>query len=847
MLSEQQIPPIVLCISLEKEIFAMIWYMVKTKVNTFIFSLIGSLIAFWLPVSSLFAQVNTDSLLSVARSAKMQKDLPTALRTYLQAMKIFEQIRESPEETKQKLAKQQLAPLYIEIGKIYEEKSLFENALDYFKKSNSIEENANTNELIANGFLASKKFKDALEAYFKALKVYKVVNDYKSIIRNLQQIVNCYKKLNQYDKALESNMEILALARSTKNKQEEAVALNNIGYIYRYLKNYNKALDYLNQTLSLKKQLQANPKEELITLVNIGVVNQNLGNYTNAIANLSEALQIAQKQKDRVEICKIQDLIAVVYLNSKDVYNAETYNGMAVDIAEKLKNPTLLQVVYETKSNILQAKEDFQNALDYYKKYSSIRDSIELAEKISQQELLYLQFLVERGEKVTFDSISGEEARKAAFRQMKDEIDRKRLEFEKQQEMRNSEKKIAEANLRNQKLATEIAQGALKIAQQQREAERKDRELAELEKTRIEQELEIEKSKTADKDKKRKIAQLEQDKKIQALEQERQTEENKFLYAILALILLSTVLTILGLANTRRKNKLLAQKNEEIEVKNVELEQTQEELKAQRDTLAAKSEELDSAYNNIKASITYAKRIQTAILPPLSLISQYLPSSFVLYKPRDIVSGDFYWFAPISEQLSVIAAVDCTGHGVPGAFMSMIGDALLTQIVIEKRITSPELILHELDKGVRLALRKGESDAKDGMDMSLCVINKETKIVAFAGAMNPICFVQNGQLVEVKADKRAIGGEGAEDFLFTKHQIDISEPTAMYLYTDGFQDQFGGSQGRKFMVKRFRELLLEIHQKPMHEQKQILDNTIEDWKGDIQKQIDDILVMGIEL
>lgn len=815
----------------------------KANLGTLFFLAFSWSLVLLLTTSHLFAQVNTDSLLVVARRAKTQKDLPTALRNYLLVMKVYEQAKDSPQEAQKDVAKQQLTTIYIEIGKIYEEGNLHENALDYFKKSNAIEEKANTNELIANGLLESKKYKEALESYSKALKTYKAEADHKATVRNLQQIVNCYKKLNQYDKALESNMEILSLARSVKDKQEEADALNNIGYIYRYLKNYNKALDYLNQTLRLKRQAKESAKEELITLVNIGVVNQNMGNYTNALQSLTEALQIAQKQKDTPEICKIQDLIAVVYLNSKDVYNAEMYNEFAVSAAEKLKSPRLLQTVYETKSNILQAKEDFQNALDYYKKYSSIRDSIELAEKIAQQELLYSQFLTEREEKTTFNAISKEEQTKAGLRKMKDEMDKKRLEGEKQK----SEIRVAEANLKNQKLATEIAQGALKIAQQEGEAQRKDKELAELEKKRVEQELEIEKSKAADNVKKGQIAQLEQDKKIQTLEQQTQQEENKFLYAVLALILFSTILTIWGLANTRKKNKLLAQKNDEIEVKNVELEQTQEELKAQRDTLEAKSEELDLAYTNIKASITYAKRIQNAILPPLSLIHQYLEESFVLYKPRDIVSGDFYWFAPISQQHSVIAAVDCTGHGVPGAFMSMIGDAILTQIVIEKGITSPELILHELDKGVRLALRKGESDAKDGMDMSLCVIDKEAKTVAFAGAMNPMCFIQNGELNEIKADKRGIGGEGSEEFSFTKHTIDISTPTTIYLYTDGFQDQFGGAQGRKFMVKRFRELLFEIHQKPINEQKQILDDTIENWRGGKQKQIDDILVIGIKL
>ncbi len=813
------------------------------RLSIFVFFAFLSCLA---PLSALAQEVDADSLLAVAVEAKRGNDLSTALRTYIQAMKLFEKQQINKPES----ANKKLAPLYIEIGKIYEQSSLYENALAYFRKSNNLSENANTNELIANGLQESKKYKEALEAYTKALNTYKAENNHAAIVRNLQQVVNCYKKLNQYDKALENNMEILALARGIKDKKEELIALNNIGYIYRYLGNYNKALDFLNQTLTLQRQLKGSPKEEIVTLVNIAVVNQNLGNYSNALERLSESLQMAQKQKNQVETAKIQDLIAVVYLNSKDVYNAETYNESSVIVAENLKNPILLQAVYETKSKILQAKEDFQQALDFYKKYATIRDSIELAEKIAQQELLQQQFLVERDEKNTFDSIADQEATKAAILQFKDEITKRRLETEK----RIAESKTAKVELDNQKLATESAQKQLKILQQQSEGERKDREaaqrerdIAELERKQIKQDLELEKSKTAEKETQRQLDKAEQDKKIQDLEAQKQEEEAKLLYAVVALTLFATFLTVWGLANSRKKNKLLAQQKNEIEIKHTQLEQTQEELRAQRDTLAVKSAELDHAYTNITASITYAKRIQDAILPPINLIQQSLPQSFVLYKPRDIVSGDFYWFAPISQQHSVITAVDCTGHGVPGAFMSMIGDSLLNQIIMEKGVISPDLILHELDKGVRQALRKGEHDAKDGMDMSLCVIDKYMKTIEFAGAMNPICYIQNGELTEIKADKRAIGGEGTDEFLFTKHTIDISIPTMLYLYTDGFQDQFGGADGRKFMVKRFRELLFEVHKKPMIEQKQILDYTIEEWKGHKNKQIDDILVIGLSV
>jgi serine phosphatase RsbU (regulator of sigma subunit)/tetratricopeptide (TPR) repeat protein len=792
-------------------------------------------------VQPIFAQ-NPDSLLTLARSAKAQKDLPNALRNYLQAIKILEK-----EQEKRAEAKLKLAPIYIEIGQIYEEGNLHENALTYFKKSNELDEKANTSEQIADELLESGKYQEAISYYSKALETYRTESNYSAIIRNLRQIVNAYKKLNQYEKALENNIEILNLARQAKDKKEELSALNNIGYTHRYLKNYTKALDFLNQTLALQRTLRESLKEQIITLVNIGVVNQNTGNYTNALDNLLQALQIAQKQKDMYEICKIQDLIAVVYLNSKDLYNAENYNEFSMEIAERLRNPYLLQAVYETKSNILQAKEDFQDALSFYKKYAAIRDSLELAERIAQQELLQQQFLVERNEKNISDEIANEEARKAEIQQVKSEIEKQRLAMEKEAEKLRADEEREKSEKQQAQARAALALKELEILKQQREAEKDKLAIAELEKEKVKQDLEIEKNKAADKERQRQIAQLEQEKKIQTLEALQQAEENKFLYAVLLFIFISTLIAVYALFNVRKKNKLLAQQKDEIEVKNTELEQTQEELKSQRDTLALKTQELDLAYNNIKASITYAKRIQEAILPPISLIQQHLPQSFILYKPRDIVSGDFYWFAPISEQHCVIAVVDCTGHGVPGAFMSMIGDSLLNQIVLEKGISSPDLILSELDKGIKQALRKGEADAKDGMDMAICAIDQYKKEIEFAGAMNPICIVQNNELREIKADKRAIGGDTKENHLFTKHTIDISAPTIVYMYSDGFQDQFGGEHGKKFMVKRFRELLFSLHSEPMQTQKQLLDQTIEAWKGKDYKQIDDILVIGFRL
>ena len=280
---------------------------------------------------------------------------------------------------------------------------------------------------------------------------------------------------------------------------------------------------------------------------------------------------------------------------------------------------------------------------------------------------------------------------------------------------------------------------------------------------------------------------------------------------------------------------------------------------------------IQSQHQNITNSINYAQRIQTAMLPHEKSLHALIPDSFILFKPKDIVSGDFYWFYniktnsnlneynPIDEEglenlptesnskKIIVAAVDCTGHGVPGALMSMIGYNLLNNVV-SRGIQESNKILSELNNSVRFALQQYKNDNKDGMDMALCVIDKEQKKLHFSGAKNPLVYIQNGELFYIKGDKDPIGGsQGEARREYTKHTIDIDKPTYFYIFSDGYLDQFGGPESKKFMIKNFKELLLSIHLKPFAEQKEILNTTIQDWKGNHEKQLDDILVMGMRV
>ena len=263
--------------------------------------------------------------------------------------------------------------------------------------------------------------------------------------------------------------------------------------------------------------------------------------------------------------------------------------------------------------------------------------------------------------------------------------------------------------------------------------------------------------------------------------------------------------------------------------------------------------EIEGKHREVMDSVNYAKRIQEAVLPSLKHIETCFPQSFVLFKPRNIVSGDFYWFSQKDGKV-IIASVDCTGHGVPGAFMSLIGNTLLNHIVNEKGITEPAEILNQLNREVNHSLHQSEtgSQSRDGMDIALCVFDLPLQEIngnitmQYAGANRPLYYLNNNVLDEIKADKFPIGGLDYNDMKkFTTQTLHLQKNSAIYISTDGYADQFGHND-KKLKTKKFKEIILSIQDKPMEEQKEHLDQFIENWKG-VQEQTDDILVIGIKV
>ena len=302
----------------------------------------------------------------------------------------------------------------------------------------------------------------------------------------------------------------------------------------------------------------------------------------------------------------------------------------------------------------------------------------------------------------------------------------------------------------------------------------------------------------------------------------------------------------------REQNTLLEyrvqERTQELAASNEELFQTNEELQTTLDVVNQQKKQIENKSQAITNSINYAKRIQEALLPNEDQVRLMLPESFIFFVPRDIVSGDFYFFAQHpQDQRIAVAAIDCTGHGVPGAFMSLIAKEILDQIIIEKNIWQTDQILNELHKAIRKSLKQEETTNRDGMDLSLVVLDKTQRKLQFSGAKNPLLYIQNGQLQHIKPDKMPIGGvQREQERLFTQQEISLTEqPTYLYLFTDGFPDQFGGRENKKFGLANLKQNLLLIHQQTMETQKQHLAETFQRWVG-ANRQIDDVLLIGLQ-
>jgi serine phosphatase RsbU (regulator of sigma subunit) len=292
--------------------------------------------------------------------------------------------------------------------------------------------------------------------------------------------------------------------------------------------------------------------------------------------------------------------------------------------------------------------------------------------------------------------------------------------------------------------------------------------------------------------------------------------------------------------------KKVEERTSEVVEQKKEADQQRAEAEKQKEIVIEKQKEITD-------SIMYAKRIQDAIMPSEKVISEFLPESFVMYRPKDIVAGDFYWMEPLSQNEAILAVADCTGHGVPGAMVSVVCNNALNRSVREFNIKTPgelldctkELVIDQFEKSLDVDGLKKERVIKDGMDISLCLINKEAKTMFWAGANNPIWIIREGELIEIKGDKQPVG-QFDPSTKFTTHEIEIQKGDRFYLFSDGYADQFGGEKGKKFKTSSLKKMILSIHLEPIKVQYQLLNDHFDKWKYDYE-QLDDVCIIGFQV
>lgn len=584
-----------------------------------------------------------------------------------------------------------------------------------------------------------------------------------------------------------------------------------IGTVYLESNQYSKAIDeFLIAAEYYEKIGSYSNKKKIYS--NVAFLYAELGQLKNAKKYYNKSLEISRVLKNRNDISASLMEVATMEIYAKDYAKAQSHLEEALQIANSLNDARLLRTCYRLLSQLYQAYGNKKKSKEYYENF-----------------LIY-------------------------DKHVKEEDARKREE--------KANKTITEEKKKSQILVEEKELQSLKFKALEMEKKFREDSLARTIKAREDslKRVEEEKSRFAKLNELLEKESQFQDAIIEKKELEAQQAKMKLYGAIagIALLVIIIIGAIIAFIQKRKANRLLEQQKIEIEIKS-------EQIKHKNDELEGAMEKIQYQNKNIMQSINYAQRIQEAMMPKQESMQVLFKDSFIFFKPRDIVSGDFYWFKEVvpkekgveyeSEQLAsgadidhkkyVVAAVDCTGHGVPGAFMSMLGYNLLNDIV-GKGVIEPNEILSDLHKGIRTSLNQDATQNRDGMDMALCVIDPKEKIVEYAGAQNPLIYIQDGKLYRVRGNKYPVGGFQVENHEYTKQIIKVDRPTTFYIFSDGFHDQFGGPNGRKFMTKNFRNLLYEIYNMPMEEQKNILDLVINEWKGN-NEQTDDILVIGFKL
>lgn len=748
------------------------------------------------------------------------------LSNYLRAISVFNRTGNKEKEAG---VMRSVAGKYFQTGLYSKSAAWYEETFKLYQSAKPVELQiiAKVAESAGEAWYFSQDDTLSLRWYQSAYDYYSQAGDTAGMIRCVHKQASLYTGTGSYENAEEKYLWLLQVYLRRNDYRNCAQVFNNLGFIEYKEKDYTSALDYFARADEYSSA--AGQDNFFLTGVwaNIGITWQAIGNRNEMLKSFNKAIGYASESGRDDEEARIAHLLSLIYFHSGDNYHADLYCRECVEAAKKSGAYSVMQECYKTWSDVMEKSNDFIKALEYYEKYLSMRDSLNFENRLAQQKEADRQNEYDQIEQRIRLNIAGEEISSLELKTLKAEAARRENELKllmKQQELDRSERE-------------RLAQ-SLTLERERYELNKREQEVLTLRQQQQIDSLELVQ-------KRNEALVLEQNNRLLEAEKEQQTitlEKEKQIRRLATglgiLMALVAVMILFGLISTRKKNQKLAESKRQIEIINADLEQKNAEVLRQKDIIEQKNQ-------SITDSIQYARRIQTAVLPPINFLDEWGLESFIMFRPKDIVSGDFYWGKRRGGRI-IVAAADCTGHGVPGAFMSMLGNAFLDEIFNTSEFRNAAGILNILREEVISALKqKGlTGEARDGMDISLSIINKETSTLDFAGANNPLYLIRDNKLIKVPADKMPIGIHFTEFMPFTNHTLDFRKGDTIYLFSDGYADQFGGDKGRKFMYKPFQNLLLRHHCLPVEEQKIKLEKTFDEWMAGYE-QVDDVLVIGI--
>lgn len=691
-------------------------------------------------------------------------------------------------------------------GKFEDAESLFQNSVAISEKINDKAGASSTYNNIGVTYYYRGDFQKTIVYYNKSIKIDEELGKKDGVAGSLINIGNLYRKLGNLDTAVEYYNRSLKIQEELKNKKGIAGALNNIGVIFEKEGNYAKAIEYYTRSLSIQEEL-GNDSEIASSLLNIGNIYDNQYDYDKALDYYRRSLSLEEKLNNKEGISKCLFNIADVYADLGNLDTALVYHEKSLSLKQEIGKKDGIANSMSLIGNIYFNKGDNEKARKYNE--TSLQISNEIGYKsgtvIALQNLSQIYFEMGQFEK----SIQlGQKSLKIA-REIGIANETKNIARTLYQSYKNKNRFKEALDMHELYITT---RDTIESRENQKEVIRQEYKYA------------YEKQALADSIKN---AELQKVKDAELAAQKAISEQQRlrsyFLYGGLLVAILIGIFIYNRLKLTRKQKGIIEEQKEQVDHAYYQLEEKNVQ---------------------IMDSIKYAKRIQTAILPPEKLVNNYLKNSFILYKPKDIVAGDFYWLEVVNNQV-LFAAADCTGHGVPGAMVSVVCNNSLNRAVREYEELDPGRILNKTRELVIEEFEKSEEDVQDGMDIALCSING--KNLSYAGANNPLWIIRKGstEIEEYKPNKQPIGKYTRND-PFESHNTELATGDTFYIFSDGYIDQFGGPKGKKLKSLKFKNLLLSIQDKDMPTQHKILEDYFINWKGDLE-QLDDVCVIGVRV